>query len=259
MTAVLDVKGISKRFGGLAAVDNASFTVEEHTITSLIGPNGAGKTTAFNIVSGFLKPDFGKVTFAGQSIEHLEPHDIYRLGMARTFQDPRVFQEMSVLDNVMVGVRQKGETPFWAIVRGAEVNSQWKAARERAEKILESVGLLARANEAASALSFGEQRFLSIARALVGEPRIVLLDEPTVGLDRGTFGQLVELMKNLVSKERKTILMIEHNMDVVISISDKVVLMMQGTTVASGTPAEVRSHRSMVEAYLGKRHVAASQ
>ena len=179
--------------------------------------------------------------------------------MARTFQDPRVFPEMSVLDNVVVGVRQKGERPLWALLRGSEVNAQWKAARARAQRILADVGLIDRVNDAARSLSFGEQRFLSIARALVAEPDIVLLDEPTVGLDRGSFGKLVALMTKLVSEDKKTILLIEHNMDVVMSISSKVVLMVQGAVVASGPPEAVRKHRSMVEAYLGKRHVAASQ
>ncbi len=259
MTALLEVAGISKRFGGLLAVDNATFSVDAGTITSLIGPNGAGKTTAFNIVSGFLKPDGGGIAFRGEAVEGLEPFEIARRGMARTFQDPRVFPEMSVIDNVVVGVRQKGERPLWAVLRGAEVDAQWKRARERAETILARVGLIDRRNEQASALSFGEQRFLSIARALVGDPQIVLLDEPTVGLDRASFGKLVELMKHLVTDGKKTILLVEHNMDVVMSISEKVVLMVQGGVVASGAPAEVRAHRSMVEAYLGKRHVASGQ
>jgi branched-chain amino acid transport system ATP-binding protein len=257
MSALLDVNAISKRFGGLLAVDNASFTVDARTITSLIGPNGAGKTTAFNIVSGYLPTDSGAITLRGERIERLQPHAIARRGMARTFQDPRVFAEMSVLENVVVGMRQKGDAPLWALLRGAEVDRQWKDARDRAERILKNVGLADRARERASALSFGEQRFLSIARALVGDPDIVLLDEPTVGLDRGSYGKLVDLMQKLVADEGKTVLLIEHHMDVVMSISNKVVLMVQGAVVASGAPAEVRGHRSMVEAYLGKRHVAA--
>ena len=259
MSVILDVASVSKRFGGLVAVDNATFTVDEHSITSLIGPNGAGKTTAFNIISGFLKPDGGKISFRGRSIEGRQPHEIARLGMARTFQDPRVFPEMSVLDNVIVGVRQKGEQPLWALLGGREVDAQRRAARERAERILASVGLGDRAGERASGLSFGEQRFLSIARALVGDPDIILLDEPTVGLDRTSFRKLVDLMTRLVTEENKTVLLIEHNMDVVMSISAKVVLMVQGGVVACGTSQEIRGHRSMVEAYLGKRHVAAGQ
>ena len=257
MSALLDVAGISKRFGGLQAVDAASFTVEANSLTSLIGPNGAGKTTAFNMVSGFLTPDTGHITFRGQRIEGLQPHQISRLGMARTFQDPRVFAEMSVLDNVLVGMRQKGEHPWWAFAGGAEVKRQAKETLERAEAVLVNVGLIDRAREQASELSFGEQRFLSIARTLIGNPDIVLLDEPTVGLDRSTFGKLVELMTRLVDGEKKTVLLIEHNMDVVMSISHKVVLMVQGAVVASGAPQEVRKDSRMIEAYLGKRHAAA--
>ena len=258
MSALLDVAGISKRFGGLLAVDAARFTVEARTITSLIGPNGAGKTTAFNIVSGFLKPDGGTIKFRGEAIEALEPFEIARRGMARTFQDPRVFADMSVLDNVVVGLRQIGESPLRALLGGVAVAADRKRALEKAERILEGVGLIDRRGERASALSFGEQRFLSIARALVGDPEIVLLDEPTVGLDRGSFGKLLELMQRLVAEEQKTILLIEHNMDIVMSISAKVVLMVQGAVVASDTPGEIREHRGMREAYLGKRHVAAS-
>jgi ABC-type branched-subunit amino acid transport system ATPase component len=256
MTTLLGVEGISKRFGGLQAVDSTSFTVEPNTITSLIGPNGAGKTTVFNIISGFLKPDSGTIMFRGQPVAGLEPYEISQRGMARTFQDPRVFAQMSVLENVLVGLRQKGESPLWALLGGKEVDTQVKLARERAEHILATTGLIGRARERASALSFGEQRFLSIARTLISEPDIILLDEPTVGLDRASFGKLIELMMRLVSDVKKTILLIEHNMSVVMSISAKVILMVQGTVVASGSPQEIRSHRSMVEAYLGKGHVA---
>jgi branched-chain amino acid transport system ATP-binding protein len=256
MTIVLDVEAISKRFGGLQAVDVASFTVASNSITSLIGPNGAGKTTAFNMVSGFLKPDSGRVRFRGREIAGFEPHVIASLGMARTFQDPRVFPEMTVLENVLVGVRQKGESPIWAFLRGIEVDAQASRAREKAEQILKMIGLIDRAKERAASLSFGEQRFLSIARTLIRDPDIILLDEPTVGLDKATFGSLIALMTRLVEEDGKTILLIEHNMDVVMSISAKVILMVQGTVVASGSPEEIRGHRSMVEAYLGKRHVA---
>ena len=256
MTVVLDVERISKRLGGLQAVDAASFTVESNTITSLIGPNGAGKTTAFNMVCGFLKPDEGRIAFRGQEIAGREPHAIAEMGMARTFQDPRVFPDMTVLENILVGVRQKGEHPLWALLRGAEVDAQEKKILEKSKHILETTGLADRARDRASSLSFGEQRFLSIARALIREPDIILLDEPTVGLDKATFGSLIDLMTHLIKTEGKTILLIEHNMDVVMSISAKVVLMVQGAVVASGSPEEIRSHRSMVEAYLGKRHVA---
>jgi len=258
MEAILQVEEISQSFGGLRAVDNASFTANDTEITSLIGPNGAGKTTIFNIISGFLPCQSGTIMFRGQPIHELKPFEAARRGIARTFQDPRVFHDMTVLENVMVGIRQKGERPLWALVRGDQVNAEWRRARERSEAILSTVGLIDRAQDLARDLSFGEQRFLSIARSLVGDPAIIMMDEPTVGLDRGTFAKLLELMTRLVEVERKAFLVIEHNMDAVMSVSAKVVLLVQGAVVASGTPGEIQRNRSMVDAYLGRRHAAAS-
>ena len=258
MDAILEVEGMSKNFGGLRAVSDVSFAVQDHAITTLIGPNGAGKTTVFNLVTGFIPPDAGTVRFRGAAIEALPPFAIARRGIARSFQDPRVFPEMTVLENVMVGIRQRGEQPVWAMLRGGRVNAEWRAARERSEAMLEAVGLIDRAGIVARDLSFGEQRFLSIARSLVGDPYLVLLDEPTVGLDRTSFGKLLDLMNLLVERERKALLVIEHNMDVVMSVSAHVILMVQGTVVASGVPEEIRQNRSMVEAYLGTRHAARS-
>lgn len=258
MEAILQVEEISQSFGGLRAVDNASFTANDTEITSLIGPNGAGKTTIFNIISGFLPCQSGTIMFRGQPIHELKPFEAARRGIARTFQDPRVFPDMTVLENVMVGIRQKGERPLWALVRGDQVNAEWRRARARSEAILSTVGLIDRAQDLARDLSFGEQRFLSIARSLVGDPAIIMMDEPTVGLDRGTFAKLLELMTRLVEVERKAFLVIEHNMDAVMSVSAKVVLLVQGAVVASGTPGEIQRNRSMVDAYLGRRHAAAS-
>jgi ABC-type branched-subunit amino acid transport system ATPase component len=256
MDAILEIDGISKNFGGLRAVSDVAFAVNDREITSLIGPNGAGKTTVFNLVSGFLPPDSGAIRFRGEPIHSLPPFSVALRGIARTFQDPRVFPEMTVLENVMVGVRQRGERPLWAMLRGARVNEEFRAARERAEAMLETVALIDRAREIARDLSFGEQRFLSIARSLVGDPYLILMDEPTVGLDRASFGKLLDLMNLLVERDRKALLVIEHNMDVVMSVSAKVVLMVQGTVVASGVPEEIRRNRSMVEAYLGTSHAA---
>jgi branched-chain amino acid transport system ATP-binding protein len=258
MEPILAIDGMSKNFGGLRAVSDVSFAVGDHAITSLIGPNGAGKTTVFNLVSGFLLPDTGTVRFRGEAIEALPPFAIAHRGIARTFQNPRVFPKMTVLENVMVGIRQRGERPLWAMLRGARVTAELRAARERSEAILETVGLIDRANEPARDLSFGEQRFLSIARSLVGNPYLILMDEPTVGLDRTAFGKLLELMNLMVERDRKALLVIEHNMDVVMSVSANVILMVQGTVVASGLPEEMQQNRSMVEAYLGTRHAARS-
>ena len=256
MGAILEVDGLSKSFGGLRAVDAATFTADEQQITSLIGPNGAGKTTVFNLISGFLTSDSGAVRFGGRPIQGLPPFAIARSGVARTFQDPRIYPDMTVLENVMVGIRQRGEQPFWALLRGRAVNAEGRAVRERSEAMLAAVGLIDRAREVARELSFGEQRFLSIARSLVGDPRMVLMDEPTVGLDQASFSKLLDLMTLLVTRDHKALLVIEHNMDAVMSVSSKVVLMVQGAVVASGAPEEIKQHRSMVEAYLGTRHGA---
>jgi ABC-type branched-subunit amino acid transport system ATPase component len=256
--AILAIDGVEKNFGGLRAVNDVSFGVDDCAITSLIGPNGAGKTTVFNLLSGFIPPDAGTVRFRGEAIHGLPPYAIALRGIARTFQDPRIYAEMTALENVMVGIRQRGERPIWALLRGGRVNAELRAARERAEAMLEAVGLIHRAQEFARDLSFGEQRFLSIARSLVGDPRLILMDEPTVGLDRTSFAKLLDLMNVLVEREHKALFVIEHNMDVVMSVSAMVILMVQGTVVASGLPAEIRQNRSMVEAYLGTGHAARS-
>jgi ABC-type branched-subunit amino acid transport system ATPase component len=258
MDAILEIDCISKNFGGLRAVSDVSFAVGDRAITSLIGPNGAGKTTIFNLVSGFLAADSGTVRFRGEAIHALAPFAIAHRGVARTFQDPRVLPEMTVLENVMVGIRQRGERLLWAMLRGRRVNAELRAARERSEAMLMTVGLIDRANDTARDLSFGEQRFLSIARSLVGNPRLILMDEPTVGLDRTSLRKLLDLMIFLVEHDHKALLVIEHNMDVVMSVSTNVILMVQGSVVASGLPEEIKRNRSMVEAYLGTSHAARS-
>ncbi len=257
MSNILQIERISHSFGGHRAVDEVSFTVEQGAITSLIGPNGAGKTTVFNLICGILATESGDMRFRGDSIHGLAPFRVARRGIGRTFQDPRVFPEMSVLDNMMVGMRQRGESPLWALWRGERVNREWRAVRERAEATLDAVGLLARVHDKARDLSFGEQRFLSIARSLMASPHLVMMDEPTVGLDQAALAKLTGLMNTLVAGQGATLLVIEHNMDVVMSISKKIVLLVGGKVVASDTPEEIRKHRNMVEAYLGRKHVAA--
>ncbi|MFO0986306.1 MAG: ABC transporter ATP-binding protein [Alphaproteobacteria bacterium] len=259
MTTLLKVDGISKSFGGLRAVNGVSFTVEEQAITSLIGPNGAGKTTVFNVVSGFLPTDTGRIEFRGRPIHALRPFEVARRGVGRTFQDPRVFPEMSVLNNVVVGLRQRGDHPHWALFDGGRMVGQRKKAIERAERMLATVGLLERARDIARDLSFGEQRFLSIARTLVSDPHLILMDEPTVGLDKGSLERLLALMQRLSGVPERAILVIEHNMDVVMTVSKKVVLLVQGAVVASGTPDEIKQNKSMNEAYLGRADAVARQ
>lgn len=258
MGALLEVEAVAKNFGGLRAVDGASFTAEARQITGLIGPNGAGKTTLFNLISGFLRPDSGTVRFRDHDIHRLPPHAIANGGIARTFQDPRIYPQMTVLENVMVGIRQRGESPPWALLRGRTVDAEWRAVRERSQGMLETVGLAERASDLARHLSFGEQRFLSIARSLVANPYLIMMDEPTVGLDGSALTKLLNLLNVLVTRDQKAVLIIEHNMDAVMTVSAKVVLMVQGCVVVSGTPDEIRQDRTMMDAYLGTRHAARS-
>jgi ABC-type branched-subunit amino acid transport system ATPase component len=186
----------------------------------------------------------------------LPPHSIAALGIGRTFQAPRVFPEMSVLANVMVGVRQRSEGLLPAIVRGPRYASEVKETRERAETLLAAVGLLPRAHEMAARLSFGEQRFLSIARSLVSKPQLMMMDEPTVGLDDEALAKLTRIMTDVVTASGASLLLIEHHMDTVMSISQKIVLLVQGAVVISGDPDSIRNSSAMLEAYLGKKNGA---
>jgi ABC-type branched-subunit amino acid transport system ATPase component len=258
MTApsILSLTDVCYSFGGLRAVDHATFDVPPGQITSLIGPNGAGKTTIFNVVSGVLSAQQGEVKFCSAPIQTLPPHRIAALGIGRTFQAPRVFPEMSVLANVMVGVRQRSERLFSAIVRGPRYATEVKATQERSEQLLDAVGLLSRAHEPAARLSFGEQRFLSIARTLVSKPQLIMMDEPTVGLDDEALVKLTRIMTDVVSASGASLLLIEHHMDTVMSISQKIVLLVQGAVVISGNPDTIKNSRAMLEAYLGKKDVA---
>jgi len=253
---VLDVSSITHAFGGLRAITNVSFSVERGHITSLIGPNGAGKTTVFNVVSGFLCAQTGQVTLDGRRIENLPPYHIARLGLGRTFQAPRVFGQMTVLENVVVGLRQVGEKPIWSLLPTESVRAERRSAVQRAENMLALVGLRARRNDLAGTLSFGEQRFLSIARTLVAEPTLVLMDEPTVGLDPAALKKLLDIMTAIASGGKTTLLLIEHHMEAVMAVSDRIVLLVQGIVAAKGTPQEIKADRTMIEAYLGRTYVA---
>ena len=246
---ILSLSGVCHSFGGLRAVDDVSFEVGRGGITSLIGPNGAGKTTVFNIISGVLGAHAGNIQFGDKKIENAPPHRIAALGIGRTFQAPRVFAEMSVLDNVIVGLRLRGEGLLRAILRGRAHARELREARERSEELLAAFGLLPRANEMAGRLSFGEQRFLSIARTAISRPSLILMDEPTVGLDDDGLGKLTDLMRRLVTAYGATVLLIEHHMETVMSVSQKVILLVQGAVVIAGTPEEVRDSRRVVHKY----------
>ena len=254
--AILDVKLLSVNFGGLMALSDVSFAVAAGSITSLVGPNGAGKTTVFNVITKLAAASSGEVWFDGARIDALKPHDVARRGIGRTFQDPRVFQGMTVLDNALAGARLRANGLWHALVRDVTTMREWREARDRVADVLAGLGLGHRLADRAHDLSFAEQRFLSLARTLAAEPRLLLLDEPTVGLDRQSIGGFISRLERLIRDNGISVLLVEHNMDVVMGISDRVHLLVQGKTVASGTTAEIRQNEKMIQAYLGDEYVA---
>ena len=254
---ILELDRVSRHFGGLQAVDRVSFGVEETRITSLIGPNGAGKTTIFNLVSGLLPQSGGTIRYRGGSQEGLSPQARARAGIGRAFQEPRVFAQMTVLDNVRIGFpSQSGESLLRGFFSWRTVRSEERRTRAGAEELLEMVGLAERAGQLAGDLSFGQQRFLSLARTLAMRPALLLLDEPTVGLTPEEIRDLAAFLRRLVSREGQTILLIEHNMDVVMEISDWIILLVEGRVAEAGPPAEMKNHPKLLEAYFGIAHVA---
>jgi ABC-type branched-subunit amino acid transport system ATPase component len=254
---ILEVKSLHLAFGGLRVLQDVNFAVEEHTITSLVGPNGAGKTSVFNVISRLLRPSRGEVWFEGQRIDRLRPDEVARRGIGRMFQDPRIFAGLTVQENALAGARLRASQPWYALLRDSASRREWRAATERVTLMLDELRLGGRFNEPAESLSFAEQRFLSFARCLAGEPRLLLLDEPTVGLDAQSISWFTARLRQLVEEAGLTIVLVEHNMDVVLNISDRVHLLVQGEVVASGSSTEIRQHAKMIEAYLGDRYVAA--
>lgn len=248
---MLELQSISKDFGGLRAVDGVSFTLAQGTITGLIGPNGAGKTTLFNIVAGALRPTGGTITFGGQRIEGLPPHRIYRSGIARTFQIPKPFAGMSVLENVMLApLGQVGER-FWNTwFSPGRVRTQELANRDKAKEVLDFLNLTRLADEPARNLSGGQLKLLELGRTLMSDPKLILLDEPGAGVNPTLLGQIVERIAEL-NRRGITFLIIEHNMDLVMNLCRPVVVMAGGKLLMQGEPDDVRRDPRVLDAYLG--------
>jgi branched-chain amino acid transport system ATP-binding protein len=252
---ILVAAQVTKAFGGLVAVESVDFDIPRKSIVSIIGPNGAGKTTFFNMLTGLYRPTTGRISFDGKDITRARPDRITKRGVARTFQKIRLFSTMSALENVLVGQHSRMKAGlFGSIIRTPGVRKEEKRVRERGRELLDYAGLNERVfEEMAANLSYGDQRRVEIARALASDPSLLLLDEPTAGMNPQESAQLTDFMGRLRDDLGLAILLIEHDMKVVMGVSERITVLDHGEKIAEGAPEEVRSNKRVVEAYLGKR------
>ena len=249
---MLRLTGVSKRFGGLSVLQDVSFNVPEGKVFGLIGPNGAGKTTVFNLITGLLAPSGGAIEFGGKSLVGVEPHRITRLGLGRTFQNIRIFKEMTLIDNVVVGMHAHLDygLPGWLLSLPG-FREQEAQARARAHELLGWVGLDAKAHDVADNLSYGDQRKLELARALATRPKLLLLDEPVAGMNSGEKLALMGVI-TAIAKRGFTVFMIEHDMRFVMGLCERIAVLNFGKIIAEGTPEEIKNNPDVIEAYLGR-------
>ncbi|NCR72474.1 MAG: ABC transporter ATP-binding protein [Microcystis aeruginosa LG13-12] len=249
---LLSAKGLSKSFGGIRAVNNAYLDVPQGSITGLIGPNGAGKTTLFNLLSNFIRPDKGEVFLDGQPIHQLPPYQIALKGCVRTFQVARVLSRLTVLENMLLASPgQTGENFLKVWFQGAKIRQQEQENRAKALDILDSIGLGEKAHDYAGALSGGQRKLLEIGRALMTEPKLILLDEPAAGVNPTLIGQISDHIIEWNNRQGITFLIIEHNMDVIMSLCHHVWVLAEGTNLADGIPSEIQKNERVLKAYLG--------